>query len=236
MVSEIGLPFSLMSEAASYSMAMVVRYALGLSAENSNVTAIVNDSFAGLVGLATIRHLVNAGSSIKLYVIADPDRLSEDLQLQLGILKKFGVTVDLYIQESQIKQSLEAIQSSVGNSHNVIVGLFDLTNPQNNSLDSLIELLNESKTPVHCIDCPLGIDPDSGKAFDAPLYASSTLSLGSVFPGLFNGDTYVGRHYISDISVPKQLYLEFGSDLSILFHEQPVTQIFPNKIQDSDGN
>ena len=96
----------------------------------------------------------------------------------------------------------------------------------NEVCESYVKVLNECQTPVHSVDAPLGINVDSGAPGADPLYSSSTLSLGVPFVGLADGNEYVGRHYVCDISATRALYTQdSGDDLGWLFAEQPVTQI-----------
>lgn len=220
------------SEAASYSMAMVARFALGLSADRADVCVFANHSLAGVVALATTRHLFNAGSQAKIFVFKSCLPENPAFLAELEILKAMGIEiqdVEAEIDEQTSTKLNEAILAS----HNVILGLFDVK-LKGQQYKKLVEILNEARTPVHCIDCPLGLDADSGTPSDSPLFASSTLSLGTVFNGLYAGETYVGRHYLCDISLNKDLYVSVGHDLTPLFSEQPVIKIFPKKAKDED--
>ncbi|NLF24414.1 MAG: hypothetical protein GX589_01985, partial [Deltaproteobacteria bacterium] len=111
--------------------------------------------------------------------------------------------------------------------HAIFCGLFS---PQSQSFDlapHVIAVLNEIKTPVHSVQCPLGINPDSGARIGAAVIASSTISLGMPLCGLHRAHDFVGRHYLCDISITRDLYLKTGENLTPLFAEQPVIQIFP---------
>jgi NAD(P)H-hydrate repair Nnr-like enzyme with NAD(P)H-hydrate epimerase domain len=213
------------AEAASYSMAMVVRYALGLTAQDGQVLVFVNDSLPGLISLATARHLSVAGSSCTVITYNNRDNKSAEFSSLVNITKALQIPIHDSV-------NVDSIEVMLNNSHNVILGLFDIERPVNSDYDKLIEILNEARTPIHCIDMPLGVDVETGQGLSNPLFASSTLSLGTVYSGLFNGATYAGRHYICDISICKELYLSEGLDLCPLFYEQPVTQIFPQNKND----
>lgn len=209
-------------EAASYSLAMVVRFALGLSASGGKVYTLVNDSLAGQVGLACARHLLNAGGQIVAIPLSTVSQASDEFRLQLKVLEKMGAEISPV-------DSLETVKEFLKNSHNFIFALYGAAVTSTFSMDELIETLNDSRTPIHCIEAPYGINVDTGETEDEPLFASSTLSLGAPYRGLFRAREFVGRHYICDISLTKSLYLSMGDDLSSLFSDQPVVQIFPMK-------
>jgi NAD(P)H-hydrate repair Nnr-like enzyme with NAD(P)H-hydrate epimerase domain len=229
--TEYGLLPCQLAEAASYSMAMVVRYALGLSAKDGRVCAIVGDHLSGHIALATLRHLVCAGATAHIvFAIPQGSAGTPELNLQLAPLEKMGIIADLYTGP----QDIENLSALLSGCHNVLSGLFDLQAAQDGPeadssyLDPIIMALNEHRIPVHSLEAPLGIDVDSGLARSPALFSSSTLSLAAPLIGLASAANYVGRHYLCDLSVAAELYQAFGANLAPLFSEQPVVQILPH--------
>ncbi len=221
-LAELGIEPTQIAEAASYSMAMVVRYALGLSATGGKVCALVGDSLAGAVALATMRHLVNAGADGSALLVFDPTIAGPETKRQLTPLSHMGVPIE-WCRESHTGSAAHAIISA---SHNVIFGLFGLS-LADPVIAGCVTMLNEQQTPVHAIEAPLGVDLENGAHGPAALFASSTLSLGAPYAGLNPGRDCVGRHYLCDISITREIYAKHGEDLSALFAQQPVTQILP---------
>jgi len=226
LITELGLSNTQITEAASYSLAMVVRFALGLSATGGKVCVVVNDSLAGHVALACARHLRNAGSETIILPFCAVSNASDDFRQQFQVLQRMGAKV-------VAPETISLIQSYFEQSHNLIFALYGGNSSVPFALDDFVELLNESKTPIHCIESPYGVNVDTGAIEDEALYASSTLSLGAPFKGLHSANDYVGRHYLCDISLTKSLYETMGDDLSRLFSDQPVVQIFPKKNEES---
>ncbi|MEZ4754219.1 MAG: NAD(P)H-hydrate epimerase [Bdellovibrionota bacterium] len=214
-------------EAASYSLAMVVRFALGLSADGGAVTAVVDNTLAGCVVLGTARHLRNAGAVCHIICLNNPAESSEIFQRFLKPLEIMKVD----ITQLGISTSIEDLSAKAANSHNALLGVYGSSNSQ---IPKIADSLNELSTPIHCVSCPPGIDPDTGSVLNSPLFASSTLSLGAPFQGLNLGRDYVGRHYICDVSIPAEVYLRNGFDLSGLFSEQPVSQILPFSAEEDE--
>lgn len=219
----LGLAVPVIAEAASYSMAMVARAALGLSAAGGRVCGIVKDSLSGVVALATFRHLVNAGSEAQVLVLSGEGGQSEDFVAQLAILRKLGVTLPDAGSEPEMDSFTEFLKSA----HNIIFGVYTPDLPSDEFLSGICELLNEEATPVHCIEAPPGLDVNNGRAEISALYASSTLSLGAPLRGLALGKEHVGRHYLCDISFSRDMYARNGGDIANLFSDQPVIQIYP---------
>ena len=216
---------SAVTEAASYSMAMVVRFALGLSASGGKVCALARDSIAGWVALAAIRHLVNAGSTAHVLFLPEDSGLSPEADRQLKALEALGVT----LTDGGSPEQMDAFTAFLGEAHNILFGVYSPGREPEEFLLGICEVLNEDRIPVHCIECPPGLNPDTGAAVEGALYASSTLSLGAPLIGLNGGKDHVGRHYVCDISFSRSLYASQGCDLSALFSDQPVVQILPTK-------
>jgi NAD(P)H-hydrate repair Nnr-like enzyme with NAD(P)H-hydrate epimerase domain len=204
------------AEAASYSMAMVVRFALGLSARDAYTTVIVTDSLAGQVALATLRHLVHGGADGTAIFLSPPDTMSKYMSHQIKNLLALGLE-PIFGEEEHLNESLK---TEIKRSHNVICGI-----GTTGSLPrSLTETLNDAFTPVHCVELPPGVCPASGQLTD-PLFASSTLSLGAPLHGLHEAQENVGRLYICDISLPIYPLEELGYTYPLLFDDQPVQQL-----------
>lgn len=217
-------------EAASYSLAMVARVALGLSAESAKLAALAGDHINGWTVLAAVRHLVNAGSEVRVLLFDAPEaERSADLQQQLAPLLRMGVSIEEWRSELQ-----ETLLAAIAQTHAALCGLFSAQHAATPALEALAAGLNELRTPVHTVQAPLGVDLESGARSKFTLYASSTLSLGIPLKGLAPGSEYCGRHYLCDVSVPAALYSGLGAAIGPLFAEQPVVRIFPlEKAEDS---
>ena len=222
--SQIGLLDLQIAESAAFSMAMVVRSALGLHADQASIGILYNDTLAGWIALATARHLSNAGCSMTMVEcsrIEQPSTILTQLRQPLRALR----LAELSWQDIKKLGNLENFLSSC---HNLVCGISGANPLSKQDKRSLTSALNEHSVPVHCIEAPLGIDLNSGKASEETLYASSTLSLGIPYQGLAMGHDWVGRHYLADISLPFSTITEIiGRPFPILFSEQPVIQIFP---------
>ena len=221
--SQYGLRPPQTCESAAFSLAMVVRFALGLSATDGRVCGLVADNLSGWVVLAALRHLMNGGAQTIVVLFEEPKSSDSEFSHQLKPLEKMGAEI-LRAPDLASSPSLAPLFQSC---HNILSGLYRSGTGGDSSWDALVNVLNELQTPVHCVDAPLGINVDTGEKLSVPLFASSTLSLGAPFCGLSIGRDYVGRHYLCDISVAGELYSSKGPNLCPLFAEQPVVQIFP---------
>lgn len=211
------------AEGAAYSLAMVIRFALGHSARDGRVCVLARDSLSGWVALCCLRHLVNSGSTGLILHTADADTAGDNFKAQLDPLRALGVEEHVWTTKDQDNQ----MSTIIGSCHNLICGLFDHSLGEAERYADIVEVLNNLQTPVHCIEAPIGIDVDTGAKTTSPLYASSTLSLGLPLKGLFSGHDFVGRHYICDTSMPHSIFQRYTGSSEYIFSDQPVVQIFP---------
>lgn len=228
---DYGFSIEQAAEAASFSMAMVVRSALGLTAKDGVVCAIASDNLSGCVAIAALRHIVCAGGAGQVYTIGDPATNSESLNRQLKTISKMGVPIEAW---SSVDNALEYAEA-LGSCHAAILGMFEPEQSLSALDNKIIEVLNESSIPVHTIDCPPDVNPDTGAPGANPVFASSTLSLGAPLIGLNNGSDNVGRHYLCDICFDQEIYKTGGMNLCSLFAEQPVIQIYPVKPEEPEA-
>ncbi len=210
-------------ESASFSMAIVIRSHLGLSAENGVIGIVAKDNLAGQIALATARRLYNAGTISNIIIPKkNLDNISKEFEHQAEAVSALGIDL-MTISPKENKNNLNELFLHCDN---VLMGTFDDTSNDDEELIFLSSILNELSTPIHSILCPQGVSPNDGNKVSSPIYSSSTLSLGIPLLGLFNGNDFIGRHYICEISVPRNIALEEAQIPESLFSEQPVCQIF----------
>ena len=216
----LGLSSTQTTEAASISLAMVLRTALALTANDAEVCVIADDSPRGWVAIAALRQLVGAGAHGVVLLVPPPGDLSAELTRQLDTVDKMEIPIAHWSSAE-----LEAATQLFTSCHAAIVGV---------TLDSnaplareIAEFLNDQSTPIHTVELPIGVDADTGVGQPYALYASSTLSLGLPLQGLIAASEFAGRHYLCDISLPRKAYEAIGVTTQPLFCEQPVIRIFP---------
>ena len=207
-------------EGCAYSCAMVVRFALGHTADKGSITVFAGDSFFGCIALAAARHLLNSGAQVKVVIPHPSSEFSHDFTKLLipfdvrdGAL--FGWNDPTWGELSEL----------VENSHNVLCGFSDAgtINPRYHTNFALN--MNESRVPVHCIGAPIGVCTEIVPHVQEQLFASSTLSLGLPLSSLEKNDDLVGRHYLCDIGWALSDYRHYELHGPPLFAEQPVIQL-----------
>lgn len=215
-------------EGVGYSLAMVVRYALGLSALEGKVTLAISDGFFSWSALTTARHLVDAGSTVSIAHFgngAPPSRETE-------VLLKPLLTRNCSLIEVNSPDSLSQLSHVAQNSHNIICALRDpKASDAHELLPRFYAFINECPVPAHVVGIPPGIDFASGEVESSPLYASSTLSLGLPFRVSARAHDLIGRHYLADMQWDIPTYRKLGYHAAPLFREQPVIKLRPQVLE-----
>ncbi|RME60210.1 MAG: hypothetical protein D6780_03765 [Candidatus Dadabacteria bacterium] len=212
------------AEQAGLGLSMVVRAALGLDALEGRVLAIADNTLSGVVVQAAARQILQAGAEVNLwksFAVCEEEEIglsfeetSKELSLQL---KSRGVEIkeikgeEVFLSEENLK-----------NYHLVLLGI----NPKALWFSKNALVLNESAVPVHCVDCPWGVDPRDGTAERNAIFSSSTLFLGLPFEACLQQRDFFGRLYLTDISCPLEEYRKFLPDFISPFSAQPVVQLF----------
>lgn len=216
---------SILAEGPAYSLAMVVRYALGLSAKGGLICGMVRDTFAGSIAINCLRHLKNAGSDVAILVLGHSEEDSLlNINESLRGAKAYGMNIEYWNKDEQNALVIDIVQEC----HNIIFGAADISRSKRGSpqvdpfLDSCVAILNELSTPVHCVLAPSGVNLETGELEGERLFASSTMALGAPLTSLLQQQDLLGRLYVSDLSLPRNFYSELSEDFPILFDEQPI--------------
>jgi hypothetical protein len=207
-------------EGCGYSCAMVVRFALGHTADKGSITVFASDSFYGCIALAAARHLLNSGALVKVVIPHPSSEFSNDFT---KLLIPFDIRGGALFGWSN--PAWGELSELVDNSHNVLCGFADA-----GKIDPLYHTnfalnMNESRVPVHCIGAPIGASNQLAPNVQEQLFASSTLSLGLPLTVLEKNHDLVGRHYLCDIGWALSDYHQREVQGPSLFAEQPVIQL-----------
>ena len=235
LTADMKLAHAALIEAAAYSLGMVVRSALGLSASEAQLLFLVTPSFSGAVALAAARVLLHAGADIcpVSYAPARGGAANADgsasgspweaeFRRQCETLALLG-RPPLERSAGELTATLEP---EFPQAHAIVMGIVDPL-PEPPPLlpgeQELIASLNEHPLPIHSVLIPLGLLEARMHTASRPLYSSSTLSLGVPLQVYRQEVQFLGRHYLGDISLPRSV-LGPGYEAP-LFADQPVIQI-----------
>jgi NAD(P)H-hydrate epimerase len=121
----------------------------------------------------------------------------------LDILKSIGVKVSRKGDEAEFAKCRLIIDA--------LLGYNQKGNPKG-EIAELVGRSNRSGKPILALDIPTGLDPNTGYPSEPCIRASQTLTLALPKRGLYarRAKPYVGALFLADISVPRELYREFG--------------------------
>ncbi len=105
---------------------------------------------------------------------------------------------------------------------------YSLKDAPRGAAGDLIRWANAQGRPILALDAPSGVDTTTGTVFEPAIKATATMTLALPKEGLRASGVaaQVGELYLTDISVPSQLYAEPGLGLSVgtIFAESDIVR------------
>jgi NAD(P)H-hydrate epimerase len=122
-----------------------------------------------------------------------------------------------------------AVRGAVADADLVIDGLVGvgLDGAPRDPLASLIRLANEVRAEALSLECPSGLEPDSGEPLPPTLKARTTLALGLPVAGLFGSLAwqYTGELWLCDIGYPPEALDESDLDGDGIFEANELVRL-----------
>lgn len=194
-IESIGIPsVVLMERAALSTVDEILRSAYSLS----HVLVIAGCGNNGGDGVCVARLLKERGYDPKIFVLGKPNAESECAH-QLLIAQNYEIPITYgttqecvsFLKQQHISLLIDAI-FGVGFHGDLEDGICEL-----------IDLINDSDSPVVSIDIPSGVDASSGKVTKTAVQSDLTVTYGSYKIGqfLYPGCTYCGRTIMHEIGI-----------------------------------
>lgn len=201
MIGEYGIELIMMMENAGRALASRVRKSLG-SVVRKRILVMVGKGNNGGGGLVAARHLHNWGAKVNLVLADKISNLREAPAKQLRILRAMKVKIHVAYVGLEINEFDVIIDA--------LLGYNQKGNP-GGKVAELVKAANSSGKSVIALDVPTGLDPDTGSPGTPCIKATETLTLAIPKKGLMSKASrpYVGRLFLADISMPKELYRKF---------------------------
>lgn len=184
-------------------------------------------------GFVVARHLHNAGSKVKVFVVATKGDIGGDARVNLDILLQMGVDV----LEVATERDWDKLKMALSFSELLIDALLGtgfkgtLAAP----FEQIIDIINRQGKPVIAIDIPSGLDANTGQVQKA-VKASYTVTLALPKQGLliYPGADYVGELIVADIGIPRCLLIaaDIGQnsiDIASIRQSLPKRQAWAHK-------
>ncbi len=192
---------------------------LGGDPRGQRIAVLVGTGGNGGGALVAARRLHNYGADVSLFVTKAIDEFTPVPGQQLDVLRRMGIA-----------SGSAGDVGSIGTPDLVLDGVigYSLKGAPRGDAATLIRWANARAAPVLSLDAPSGIDTTTGTVFEPAVRATATMTLalpkeGLRAPGV---DAHVGELYLSDISVPPELYSKFlGIDVGPIFATSDIVRL-----------
>lgn len=153
-------------------------------------------------GLVVARTLLDYTNSIKVILIGDVQKMSEETLSNYLAVEKMGIEIqevksseDLILIENELKRSDVVVDAMLG---------IGLAGALRGYILKAVELINRYGKYVVAVDVPTGVDSDNGRVYNTAVKADLTVTFGLPKLGLFiyPAREYVGKLKISSIGIP----------------------------------
>lgn len=195
--------YEIMMERAGKGVAELVHRYYG-SSQNRVVTALVGNGNNGGDALVALEDLSQKGWQVKaLLAKTRDDELIKKVEQAGGEIRVFSSKGSDEIISQWLKESDVIIDGLLGTGFKL---------PLKNPYQSIMELIKKSPEnfKIVAIDCPSGIDCDTGETAEVTLFADLTVCMQAVKIGLlsFPAYQYLGQLEIVDLNLPQNLEAE----------------------------
>ncbi len=151
-------------------------------------------------GLAIARHLCIMGKDVRVYILGDPRKGSDDFKTNLKIMSKLAPEV-LHTVNDENYEEFEAALKGCEACVDAIFGT-GLNRPVEGIYKRAIESMNSLSTHIVSVDLPSGLDCDTGQPLGVSIHATRTITFHRMKKGLDLSPKYGGDVIVSHIGVP----------------------------------
>jgi len=207
MMEEFHIDLEMMMENAGRALALQARRMLGTT-RLGKIPVLVGKGNNGGGGLVAARHLHNWGASAEVILSSGEGSMKALAAKQLKILKSIGVRVSRGAGEAEFATCALIIDALIG---------YNQKGDPKGEIGELVRTANGSGKPLLALDIPTGLDPNTGYPNEPCIKAAHTLTLALPKKGLYarRAKPYTGALFLADISLPRELYREFGGKAPI---------------------
>lgn len=195
-IEKLGIPGIVLMENA----ALKVIKNIDLNRFNS-FTIVCGVGNNGGDGLAVARHLYVLGKKVKVFIIGNLNKGSEDFNTNYNILNNLGL--ELIHVDSQ--ETLETLNSSLKSSDMTIDAIFGtgLSREVEGLYRDVISSINAYSNYILSIDIPSGMNSDTGEILGIAVKADITVTMQLMKKGLVGNSSEAGQVIVEPIGMPK---------------------------------
>ena len=151
-------------------------------------------------GLAIARHLCIMGKDVRVYILGDPRKGSDDFKTNLKIMSKLAPEVLHTVNE----ENYEDFEHAMRGCETCIDAIFGtgLNRPVEGLHLRAIKSMNALSTHIVSVDIPSGLNCDTGEELGASIHAHQTITFHRIKKGLDLSPKYGGDVTISYVGLP----------------------------------
>lgn len=205
-----------MMENAGRNLALLAKRLLDNDITDRPVVVLAGRGNNGGGGLVAARHLLNWGAWVQIVLTHPVEEYDGVPAQQLATLQAMGAPLAWAEEGWELPPADLIIDAMIG---------YGLRNAPQGKVRDLIQLANSNRAPILSLDVPSGVDTTTGQCFTPHIHATATMTLALPKAGLLAARAVWGDLYLADISVPPQLYAEFGIDVPPLFAQDTILSL-----------
>jgi len=203
--------------------------------ENSTVGVIAGRGNNGGDGFVMARCLKQKGIPVRVYLLAEADRVRGDALANLKFLKPLGVPVVEIPDEASFSKFNSEMQG-VDLWIDAILGT-GLKSDVKGYFRTVIGYINSLDKPVFAVDLPSGLNSDTGQPCGACIRAAATATFAFAKTGhvVYPGADYTGKLNIVDIGIPPHITAAVGPGHFLITAQLIRTYLIPRAAQAHKG-
>jgi NAD(P)H-hydrate epimerase len=213
------ITLSQMMELAGSNFATLAKRVLKQSIGESKILVLAGKGNNGGGGLVAARHLHNWGAEV-ICILSQRADLKPAVIHQIDILKR--LKIPLHFSKTLSHNTFQKIDLIL----DCLLGYNAKGDPRP-PLDQIIRVANKSGIEILSLDLPSGLDATSGKPGKPCIKATYTMALALLKSGLITESArkHVGKLYLADLGIPKEIYHMIGLNIGPVFSKSRIIKI-----------
>jgi NAD(P)H-hydrate epimerase len=196
----LGVTRDQMTESAARAAAALARKMLDNEIEGATVVVLAGNGVKSCVALHALRILHGFGAECSAVLIGTEKEMRPETVAAASVCEALRIPL--------LQARSPAVRAAVADAELVIDGLVGvgLDGAPREPLAAMIRLSNEVRAEPLSLECPSGLEPDTGEPLQPTLKARTTLALGLPAAGLFGSLAwqYTGELWLCDIGYPPE--------------------------------
>ncbi len=210
-----------MTEAASRAAAALSRKLLDNQVAGASVVVLAGNGVKGCVALHALRILHGFGSKCSAVLVGGERDMRPETARAAAVCEALRLPL--------LQPRSPAVRTAVADAALVVDGLVGvgLDGAPREPLAGLIRLSNEVRADALSLECPSGLEPDTGEPLQPTLKARVTLALGLPCAGLLASLAwqFTGEVWLCDIGYPPEALEEADLDPAGLFETNEIVRL-----------